>query len=98
MKFTLEMSASFLNETDMKLYEQLGFKGKLCEEVEGFEDDTSFKGQFYCSGEGSRAEVEISSLEELLAFQKKWGPIIIRKHWNKGKPKQIAVEIYNDYR
>ncbi len=40
--------------------------------------------------------IKINTLEELIAFENKYGSLIISKVWDNGK--EMQIEIYDDYR
>lgn len=74
MKFNIKLTAPFYTEEPAKDLEKIGVT--LRKTRWGYDIE-----------EG--AKKEINSLEELLEFSKKWGPIIIDKD---------TIEIYNDFR
>lgn len=82
MKFTLTTSGVFYSNEQAEKLKVLGFPFQT----------------FTCPGKTERqmigpvdeVEVEIGSLEELLAFQKKWGPLIIYD--------ESHLEIYDNHR
>lgn len=92
MKFKLTTSGTFYSESGKKEFEKLGFTFKRSEDVyKDYSWVTRWAGsQEYYMNYGS-VEIEINSLEELLAFAREWGDIIIDGDNNE-------LEIYNDYR
>lgn len=79
MKFNLSTVGQFYTVEDAKKLEELGFEF----------DDNGFSKRL-CKRMITRSvEINISSLEELLEFSKKWGELIISGN---------EIIIYDDYR
>ena len=92
MKFILETSGHIYNDKDKKRLESIGFKFDKIKKTEYVFDNKIW----YMDDFDYRNSIEINTLEELLAFRKKWGDLIIRKY---RKDKNILhLEIYDNYR
>lgn len=84
MKFLLKLTDNY-DDSGEKDYEKLGF---INHSARGWWDDPG----------GKRPEIEINTAEELVAFQKKWGEIIITEVYHSGEEGRPMIEIYNGYR
>lgn len=73
MKFNIESSESFYSKEEADKLRVLGF-----EFAEPPRDGTYFSNKYYKIKEGDT--LEISSIEELMAFQKKWGTLVLTDH------------------
>lgn len=86
MKFKLTNCDHFPKEDYAKKLETLGFKFKPC-------NDVYFKSQGRLEpdswDDNSKISIEINSLEELIAFVRKWGQIVLYED---------EINIYDDYR
>ena len=88
MLFTLDTTGSFYEKDQAEKLEKLGFKFQ--EYKTGF-----FKGKIF-SIDSDCVEIKIDTLEELLAFAKEYGQLIIDfPSIGEGQPN---IEIYDDYR
>ena len=89
MKFILRTSKNFYSWAESKKLETLGFV---------FKKTAYYKKAPYYKKHGKTEqsiEIEISSLDELIDFYKKWGKIIITEDSTTGEP---VIEIYDDWR
>lgn len=96
MKFRLLASEAFYNDKEMEKMKKLGFT------FEPYQRTTRGSSNYLDSAQ--QRTIEINTLEELLAFQKEWGDIIVSQHNNdfhgdlkEGEP-ELRLEIYNGYR
>lgn len=77
MKFNLKTTAYLYKGEEVKELQELGFEFKK----------SDMKDKFYIKDK--LVEIEVTSLEELISFIKKYGQIILDEN---------SIEIYNDYR
>lgn len=80
MKFKLTTSGDWYTKKQANRLMTLGFT---------FEKDDFDKERPWLKSRDSESEVEITSLEELIAFRDKWGPVIIFEN---------TIEIYDSSR
>lgn len=79
MKFKVTTSGAFYTEAQAEKLKKLGFTFGV--------NEYDTRGRPYMTG--CNVEVEISTLEELIAFSDEWGEIIVSDG---------EIEIYDDYR
>lgn len=85
MKFKLSTSGCFYSIADAKKLEAIGITCEADTSATAFKDKPRIKKRT------SMSEIEIGSLEELMAFAEKWGQLIVSHN-----PPEI--EIYDDVR
>jgi len=81
MKFRLTTTKRFYTKEEKEEVKELGFEFEV--------EPTPFEDVEYYLPSYSGVEIEINSLEELMAFSKKWGELILSND---------TIEIYNDFR
>lgn len=84
MKFRLDTAGIFYTPEKAEKLAKLGFRFELDEHKRRGE------GTLYKDYE-HEVFIEISTLEELLAFSLEWGAVVL-------SPKDMEIEIYDDYR
>jgi len=82
MKFKLDHAHWRTDEETKKKYEVLGFKYKYDNE------NNWYSGEPWMTIRPDEVDIEINSLEELIEFVKKWGPIVLNED---------NITIYDDY-
>jgi len=81
MKFRLTTTKNFYTEEEKEEVKEFGFEFEA--------EPTPLEDVEYYLPSYSSVEIEINSLEELMAFSKKWGKLILSND---------TIEIYNDFR
>jgi len=80
MKFRLTTTGNLYWAEEAKKLEKLGFEFR--------EGESAWEGKIVFYKKESNLTVEINNLDELLAFQKEWGDLILSEN---------KIQIYDDY-